>query len=107
MHKNDPEIQFLSMFYKPAFAIQRARRNHKNIIEPNSYAALECHSALIPNRPHLDRHFSGWMAEAEGKIRKMPVAERKEMRDELYGYAVDVAKGLGDARGAQLLQMLP
>jgi type IV secretion system T-DNA border endonuclease VirD2 len=47
------------------------------------------------------------MAEAEGKIRKMPVAERKDMRDELYGYAIDIAKGLGDARGAQLLQMLP
>ena len=58
-------------------------------------------------RADLDRHFSGWMAEAEGKIRKMPVAERKEMRDELYGYAIDIAKGLGDARGAQLLQMLP
>ena len=58
-------------------------------------------------RADLDRHFNGWMAEAEGKIRKVPVAERKDMRDELYGYAVDVAKGLGDARGAQLLQMLP
>ncbi len=58
-------------------------------------------------RADLDRHFSGWMAEAEGKIRKMPVSERKEMRDELYGYAIDIAKGLGDARGAQLLQMLP
>ena len=55
----------------------------------------------------LDKHFNGWMAEAEGKIRKMPVTERKEMRDELYGYAIDIAKGLGDARGAQLLQMLP
>jgi type IV secretion system T-DNA border endonuclease VirD2 len=58
-------------------------------------------------RADLDRHFSGWMAEAESKIRKMPVAERKDMRDELYGYAIDIAKGLGDARGAQLLQMLP
>jgi type IV secretion system T-DNA border endonuclease VirD2 len=58
-------------------------------------------------RADLERHFSGWMAEAEGKIRKMPVAERKEMRDELYGYAIDIAKDLGDARGAQLLQMLP
>ena len=58
-------------------------------------------------RADLDQHFSGWMAEAEGKIRKMPVAERKDMRDELYGYAIDIAKGLGDARGAQLLQMLP
>ena len=47
------------------------------------------------------------MAEAEAKIRKMPVAERKEMRDELYGYAIDIARGLGDARGAQLLQMQP
>ena len=58
-------------------------------------------------RADLDRHFSGWMAEAEGKIRKMPVTERKEMRDELYGYAIDIAKGLGDARGAQMLQMRP
>lgn len=58
-------------------------------------------------RADLDRHFSGWMAEAEGKIRKMPVAERKDMRDELYGYAIDIANGLGDARGAQMLQMLP
>jgi type IV secretion system T-DNA border endonuclease VirD2 len=59
------------------------------------------------DRADLDLHFSGWMAEAERKIRKVPVAERKEMRDELYGYAIDIAKGLGDARGAQLLQMLP
>jgi type IV secretion system T-DNA border endonuclease VirD2 len=58
-------------------------------------------------RADLDRHFNGWMAEAEGKIRKMPVAERKVMRDELYDYAIDIAKGLGDSRGAQLLQMLP
>jgi type IV secretion system T-DNA border endonuclease VirD2 len=58
-------------------------------------------------RADLDRHFSGWMEEAEGKIRKMPVAERKDMRDELYGYAIEIAKGLGDARGAQLLQMVP
>ena len=58
-------------------------------------------------RADLDRHFSGWMAEAEGKIRTMPVAERKDMRDELYGYAIDIAKGLGDARGAQLLQLPP
>jgi type IV secretion system T-DNA border endonuclease VirD2 len=58
-------------------------------------------------RADLDRHFSGWMAETEGKIGKMPVAERKDMRDELYGYAIDIAEGLGDARGAQLLQMLP
>ena len=56
---------------------------------------------------NLEGHFSGWMAETEGRIRKMPVGERKDMRDELYGYAIDIAKGLGDARGAQLLQMLP
>ena len=62
---------------------------------------------VTAERADLDRHFNGWMAEAEGKIRKMPVAERKDMRDELYGHALDIAKGLGDARGAQLLQMLP
>ncbi len=63
--------------------------------------------AATADRADLDKHFSGWMAEAEDKIRKMPVAERKDMRGELYGYAIDIAKGLGDPRGAQLLQMLP
>jgi type IV secretion system T-DNA border endonuclease VirD2 len=63
--------------------------------------------AATAERADLDRHFSGWMAEADGKIRKMPVAERKDMRDELYGYAIDIAKCLGDTRGSQLLQMLP
>jgi len=58
-------------------------------------------------RADLDRHFSGWMVETENRIRKLPVAERKDLRDELYGYAVDIARGLGDARGAQLLQMVP
>jgi type IV secretion system T-DNA border endonuclease VirD2 len=34
-------------------------------------------------------------------------AEEMSWRDELYGYAIDIAKGLGDTRGAQLVQMLP
>jgi len=66
---------------------------------PTEAAALE--------RADLDLHFSGWMAETGDKIRKAPMAERKDLRDELYGYAVDIARGLGDARGAQLLQMMP
>ena len=58
-------------------------------------------------RADLERHFSGWMAETEDRIRKAPITERKGLRHELYGYAVDIARGLGDARGAQLLQMMP
>jgi type IV secretion system T-DNA border endonuclease VirD2 len=63
--------------------------------------------AATLERADLERHFNGWMAETEDRIRKTPVAERKELRDELYGYAIDIARGLGDARGAQLLQMMP
>jgi type IV secretion system T-DNA border endonuclease VirD2 len=63
--------------------------------------------ATTGDRADLDRHFSGWMAETEDRIRKAPVAERKGLRDELYGYAIDITRGLGDARGAQLLQMMP
>jgi type IV secretion system T-DNA border endonuclease VirD2 len=63
--------------------------------------------AATAERANLDRHLSDWMAGTEGEIWKMPVAERKKMRDELYGYAIDIAEGLGDVRGAQLLQMLP
>jgi type IV secretion system T-DNA border endonuclease VirD2 len=59
------------------------------------------------DRADLERHFSGWMAKTEDRIRKAPITERKGLRDALYGYAVDIARGLGDARGAQLLQMMP
>ncbi|RID90317.1 hypothetical protein D2N39_18290 [Gemmobacter lutimaris] len=63
--------------------------------------------AATLERADLDLHFSGWMTETEARIRKAPMAERKDLRDELYGYAVDIARGLGDTRGAQLLQMMP
>ena len=63
--------------------------------------------AATVERADLDRHFSGWMAVTEERIRNAPVGERKELRDELYGYAIDIARGLCDARGAQLLQMVP
>lgn len=63
--------------------------------------------AVTVERADLDRHFSGWMAETEDRIRKAPAAARKDLRDELHGYAIDIARGLGDARGAQLLQMMP
>ena len=63
--------------------------------------------AASVERADLDQHFSGWMAETEDRIRKAPSAERKELRDELYGYAIDIARRLGDACGAQLLQMMP
>lgn len=77
--------------------------------------ALRCGGVVHPfpveaatvERAELDRHFNGWMAETEDKVRSAPAAERKELRIELYGYAIDIARGLGDARGAQLLQMLP
>ena len=63
--------------------------------------------AATLERADLDLHFSGWMAETGDKIRKAPITERQGLRDELHGYAVDIARGLGDARGAQLLQMMP
>ncbi len=63
--------------------------------------------AATLERADLERHFSGWMAKTEDRIRKAPITERKGLRDALYGYAVDIARGLGDARGAQLLQMMP
>lgn len=63
--------------------------------------------AATVERADLDRHFNGWMADTEDRIRKAPLSERGELRDELYGYAIDIARGLGDTRGAQLLQMMP
>lgn len=59
------------------------------------------------DRADLDRQFSAWMAETGDKIRKTPGADRKELLDELHGYAGDIARGLGDVRSAQLLQTVP
>lgn len=58
-------------------------------------------------RADLDGHFGSWMAGAEEKIRLAPAAERKALREELYGYAADIARALGDARGAELLRRPP
>lgn len=58
-------------------------------------------------RADLDRHFNGWMAATEEKIWRMPVAERKALREELHGYAEEIARALGDARGAELLRQRP
>jgi type IV secretion system T-DNA border endonuclease VirD2 len=62
--------------------------------------------AATVDRADLDRHFGRWMTETQDGIRKAPVAERKDLRDELFSYAIDIARGLGDARSAQLLQMV-
>lgn len=58
-------------------------------------------------RADLDRHFTVWMAEAGERIGKSPAAEKTALRQELYGYAAEIARGLGDVRGAQLMQMAP
>ncbi|NGM44588.1 relaxase/mobilization nuclease domain-containing protein [Rhodobacter sp. SGA-6-6] len=58
-------------------------------------------------RADLERHFNGWMAATEQKIRQMSAAERKTLREELHGYAEDIARALGDARGAELLRQRP
>lgn len=58
-------------------------------------------------RADLERHFNGWMAGTEEKIRQTPAAERKALREELHGYAEEIARALGDARGAELLRQRP
>ncbi|MCB1380220.1 MAG: relaxase/mobilization nuclease domain-containing protein [Alphaproteobacteria bacterium] len=63
--------------------------------------------AATAERADLDRHFSGWMAETADRIRSAPHPAPKALRDEFYGYAIDIARGLGDARGAGLLHMQP
>ncbi len=63
--------------------------------------------AATLERADLERHFNGWMTEAEDNIRNAPIADRMGLRNELYGYAIDISRGLGDTRGAQLLQMVP
>nr|WP_227754494.1 relaxase/mobilization nuclease domain-containing protein [Stagnihabitans tardus] len=58
-------------------------------------------------RANLARHFEGWMAGAEDRIRKLGAPERNAMRKELYAHATEIALRLGDTRSAELLRMPP
>ena len=64
-------------------------------------------AAATAGRADLDRYFTDWMTEAAERIGKAPAAEQTALREELYGYATDIARGFGDVRGAQLMQMAP
>ena len=57
------------------------------------------------SRVDLERHFEGWMGQALERIGARPEQEQLALREELFGHARDVLDGLGDRRGAQLLEM--
>lgn len=57
------------------------------------------------SRVDLERHFEGWMGRALERIGARPEQEQLALREELFGHARDVLDGLGDRRGAQLLEM--
>lgn len=61
----------------------------------------------IRNRGDLANAFGNWLDESEKDISRLPVQDQREMREELYEIASDVARDLGDSRGAQLMHHAP
>ncbi|WP_299913350.1 relaxase/mobilization nuclease domain-containing protein [uncultured Paracoccus sp.] len=61
----------------------------------------------IRNRGDLATAFGTWLEESERDISRLPVQERRELREELYGIASEIVRDLGDNRGAQLMHHAP
>lgn len=59
------------------------------------------------DRTDLERHFGTWLSDAAGKVAKQPAEVRADLSGELYGYAAEIARDLGDPRGAELMAMPP
>ncbi|MDS9470267.1 relaxase/mobilization nuclease domain-containing protein [Paracoccus sp. MBLB3053] len=58
----------------------------------------------VQNRGDLGRYYDAWLDRVETGIRQLPQSEQGEMRREFYAAASDVARELGDDRGAALMQ---
>lgn len=60
-------------------------------------------SENVQTRGDLAATFAGWLDKSETAINSLPAAEQAPLRRELYEVAADVARDLGDDRGAQLM----
>lgn len=58
----------------------------------------------VQTRGDLGRYYDAWLDRVETGIRHLPQSEQGEMRREFYAAASDVARELGDDRGAALMQ---
>nr|WP_255434937.1 relaxase/mobilization nuclease domain-containing protein [Paracoccus sp. MC1862] len=61
----------------------------------------------VENRKDLDRAFTSWLDNAERQIATLDPADRREMRHELAEVTTEIMRGLGDARGAELVERAP
>ena len=59
------------------------------------------------SRKELDRVFTSWLDNAERQISTLDPAERRDMRHELAEVTTEIMRGLGDARGAELVMRAP
>lgn len=72
------------------------------IINPrNQEIAMDAET--IQNRGDLSKAFDKWLDESEKDISKLPPADQRELRRELYEIAGEIVRDLGDDRGAQLM----
>jgi len=58
----------------------------------------------VQSRGDLGRYYDTWLSRVETGIRQLPPDEQGDMRRDFYTAAADVARELGDARGAALMQ---
>ncbi|WP_170297783.1 relaxase/mobilization nuclease domain-containing protein [Paracoccus litorisediminis] len=58
----------------------------------------------VQSRGDLGRYYDTWLSRVESGIKQLPQSEQGEMRRDFYTAAADVARELGDARGAALMQ---
>lgn len=61
-------------------------------------------AAQVKTKGDFVRYFENWLDQTERDINRLPVSEQSESRREFYKIAGDIARDLGDKRGAELMQ---
>lgn len=77
------------------------------ILTPKALEIANMDLEKAESRQDLDRVFTSWLDRAERQMSTLDPANRREMRQELAEVTTEIMRGLGDARGAELVQRAP
>ena len=102
-------IASLSRLEDVAVRMERAAQilEAGGILTPKALEIANMDLEKVESRKELDRVFTSWLDNAERQISTLEPEDRRDMRHELTEVTTEIMRGLGDARGAELVQRAP